>query len=164
MNPCRNPKCEYFNRSLPVDARNCPFCGQPLKDTLTGSDPEPSDEVIPSVPSSSRPRLKLVHTTGREFHLRHEMAHIGRSSPANLIKPEIDLRGIPHDGVVSRGAHARIYWDGNQNCYVIVDNSSRNGTFLDGILLKSDTPYRLKPNAMLQLGQDELVYFRVVIG
>jgi hypothetical protein len=170
INPCRNPKCEYFNRTLPINAKHCPGCGQALGNAIDIAISEPDYVPKPAnvysrpVQSVSYPSLKLVHPEGQEFYLNSEMGYIGRSSPTSVIMPEIDLKGIPNDGVISRGAHARLYWDSNQKCYVIVDNSSRNGTFLDGTLLKPDIPYRLKSGASLQLGQDGLVRLRVVIG
>lgn len=170
INPCRNPECEYFNRALPINAKHCPGCGQSLGNAIdvaasSSHKINKSANVHPyPVQSISHPVLKLVHSEGQEFYLNSEMGYIGRSSPSSVIMPEIDLKGIPNDGVVSRGAHARLYWDSHQKCYVIVDNSSRNGTFLDGTLLKPDTPYRLKSGAQLQLGQDGLVRLRVVIG
>lgn len=192
INPCRNPQCEYFNKSLPSNAKICPWCGEPLghafptpnsapDPTPVAPDPNPVEPIQepvsvhprrtvhpPSVapsyaPSTARPTLRLVHPAGREFHLHGETGYIGRSSPTSSIVPEIDLKGIPNDGVVSRGAHARLYWDANQHCYVIVDNSSRNGTFLNGTPLKPDTPYRLNHGAALQLGQDGLVTFTIVV-
>lgn len=169
INPCRNPKCEYFNRTLPINAKHCPGCGQSLGNAIdiAISVPDPVSKAIPAYPDATpntAPRLKLVHTDGQEFHLRGEMGYIGRSSPTSVILPEIDLKGIPNDGVISRGAHARLYWDSSQKCYVIVDNSSCNGTYLDNTLLKPDTPYRVKSGASLQLGRDGLVRLRVVIG
>lgn len=168
INPCRNPKCEYFNRTLPINAKHCPGCGQSLGNTIDVISNPIAQRTTPvssnPVLSNSHPALKLVHPDGQEFFLKSEMGYIGRSSPTSVIMPEIDLKGIANDGVVSRGAHARLYWDSNQKCYVIVDNSSRNGTYLDGTLLKPDTPYRLKSGASLQLGRDGLVRLRVVIG
>lgn len=200
INPCRNPQCEYFNKSLPSNAKICPWCGEPLGHAFPAPSPaphsashsashstpiaphptpvepipesvsvqphrtvQPSPPVPSYPPSASRPALRLIHPAGREFHLHGETGYIGRSSPTSSIVPEIDLKGIPNDGVVSRGAHARLYWDANQNSYVIVDNSSRNGTFLNGTPLKPDTPYRLNHGSSLQLGQDGLVTFTVVV-
>jgi hypothetical protein len=171
INPCRNSKCEYFNRTLPINARHCPGCGQSLGNAVDipivhSYRVRENTNLISSRSnqSHSHPTLKLVHPDGQEFYLRSEMGYIGRSSPTSVIMPEIDLKGIPNDGVISRGAHARLYWDNHQKCYIIVDNSSRNGTYLDGTLLQPDTPYRLKSGASLQLGQDGLVRLRVVIG
>ena len=188
INPCRNPHCEYFNKSLPSNAKICPWCGEPLGQAFPASestpvavDPQPIQPIQASpaalphrtaqpspiapnpAPLASYPVLRLIHPAGREFYLHGETGYIGRSSPASSIVPDIDLKGIPNDGVVSRGAHARIYWDADQNSYVIVDNSSRNGTFLNSTPLKPDTPYRLSHGASLQLGQDGLVTFTVLV-
>ncbi|WP_414589772.1 FHA domain-containing protein [Scytonema sp. PCC 10023] len=112
-----------------------------------------------SPPSSPRPVLSLMHSSGREFRFFREDGYIGRRSQMSGKIPEIDLFGIPNEGVVSR-THARIYWDGNQNTYIIMDNS-RNGTYLNGNILASGVPYRLSNGDLLQLGQNNLVTFTV---
>lgn len=181
INPCRNPQCEYFNKSLPNNAKVCPWCGKPLGNVFPAQDlaaeiSKPAHSSVPhsdhspdaypspyASPPAVRPTLKLIHAAGREFYLPAAGGTIGRRTQANPIAPEIDLAGIPDEGVVSR-AHARIYWDATQNSYVIVDNASRNGTFLNGTPLKPEVPYRLEQDAVLQLGQDRLVNFRVVLN
>jgi hypothetical protein len=118
----------------------------------------------PPVREVPQPLLKLVHVaTGREFYLPSGGGYIGRHSPSNPTIPEIDLAGIADEAVVSR-KHARCYWDAAQNAYLILDNSSRNGTSLNGTTLKAGTPYRVESGALLQLGQDNLVNFRIIIG
>ncbi|NMF62530.1 FHA domain-containing protein [Brasilonema octagenarum] len=112
-------------------------------------------------PSSPRPVLRLMHSSGREFRFFREDGYIGRRSQMSGRIPEIDLFGIPNEGVVSR-AHARIYWDANQNAYIIIDNS-RNGTYLNGNFLASGVPYRLSNGDLLQLGQNNLVTFTVSV-
>lgn len=111
-------------------------------------------------PRPTRPALGLIHTSGREFCLPGEEGYIGRRSPTSNKISDIDLTGIPHEGVVSR-LHARIYWDWNQNAYMLVDNNSRNGTSLNGNLLPSNVHYRLNHGDSLQLGQNNLVNFTV---
>lgn len=110
-------------------------------------------------PSSPRPVLRFMHSSGREFRFFGEDGYIGRRSQVSGKIPEIDLFGIPNESVVSR-THARIYWDGNQNAYMIMD-SSRNGTYLNGNLLASGVPYRLSNGDLVQLGQNNLVNFTV---
>jgi hypothetical protein len=175
INPCRNSKCEYFNKSLPSNAKVCPMCGEALGNAFPPASappliPTPVPTPIPtpvpapiSYASPSRPTLKLIHSTGREFYLPSEGGFIGRHSPSNPSIPEIDLVGIPEEGVVSR-VHARLSWDANQNAYVIMDNSSRNGTSLNGMLLKPKIAYRVENGMSLQLGQDNLVNFRIVVS
>lgn len=114
-----------------------------------------------SVPPSKVPVLKLVHYTGREFQLSGEGGSIGRRSQSMPTPPEIDLTGIPQEGVVSR-RHARIFWDWSQNAYMIVDTST-NGIYLNGNLLNSGVSYRILNGDSLQLGQDGLVTFTITV-
>ncbi|MCC5659022.1 FHA domain-containing protein [Nostoc sp. XA010] len=182
-NRCPNSSCEYFNRLLPNHAKICPLCGTalgdmiaapvqpslPLAPTRNGEQtnyqprlpyPQP---IPPSPPSPVPPVLKLVHTTGREFYLRREDGCIGRRSQIQGTVPEIDLVGIPDEGIVSR-THARVHWDWNQNTYMILDDHSRNGTYINGNLLSPGVNYRLSHGDSLQLGQDGLVRFTVVVA
>lgn len=110
---------------------------------------------------SKLPVFKLVHSNGREFHLSGEGGSIGRRSQSMPTPPEIDLTGIPQEGVVSR-RHARIFWDWSQNAYMIVDTST-NGIYLNGNLLNSGVSYRILDGDSLQLGQDGLVTFKVAV-
>ena len=178
INTCRNSQCEYFNRPLPNNAKVCPFCGSALSsgsqapESQTSANPKPVDTTITSneqapLPPAPRPRkpvLKLIHTpSAREFHFSEEDGYIGRKGQTTKTTPAIDLTGIPHEGIVSR-VHARIYWDRLQDSYMIVDNNSRNGTFLNGMPLERGVNYRLNQGNSLQLGQDNLVSFTVSIS
>lgn len=187
-NRCRNPNCEYFNRTLPNNARVCPMCGEPLGNVVA-STPVPQNQAppvvrpaeaipvaqpstrspasqtpppyVPSAPAPPvRPTLKLIHTSGKEFRLLGEEGYIGRRTPTHKAMLEIDLTGIPNEGIVSR-SHARIYWDLSQNTYMLVDNNSRNGTYLNGNVLSPGVQFPLNHNDSLQLGQDNLVCFTV---
>ncbi|MEI2579685.1 FHA domain-containing protein [Scytonema sp. PRP1] len=109
---------------------------------------------------SAQPTLKLIHTSGKEFRLHGEEGYIGRQSAGNHGLPEIDLSGIPNEGIVSR-SHARVYWDKSQNAYMLVDNNSRNGTYLNEKFLSPGIHYRLNHKDSLQLGQERLVCFTV---
>ena len=52
-NRCRNPKCEYFNKTLPNNAKVCPWCSTPLGNVVT---PTPtSNNPIPSQPTPQQP-------------------------------------------------------------------------------------------------------------
>ncbi|MBF2064590.1 MAG: FHA domain-containing protein [Calothrix sp. C42_A2020_038] len=141
-----------------------PYPPQPINSEYTDYQPHsPYIEPTPAQPPRSvRPVLKLIHmTTGREFRLSGEEGHIGRRSQIHGTVPEIDLVGIPHEGVVSR-SHARVFWDWNQNTYMILD-TSRNGSYLNGHLLAQGVNYRLSNGDYLQLGQEGLVQFRIMV-
>jgi len=114
--------------------------------------------------STTRPVVKLVHTTlGREFAMRGEESFIGRRGGTVKPNPEIDLTGIPNDNVISR-PHARIYWDPTYATYTIIDENSRNGTFINGSPLTPGVPYQLVNGDLLQLGKSNLVQFTVKIA
>ena len=118
---------------------------------------------VPQQPTGPKlPVLKLMHSSGREFSLCAESGSIGRRTQSMPVPPEIDLSGIPEEGIVSR-RHARIFWDWSQNTYMIVD-TSKNGMYLNGNLLNSGVSYRLLNGDALQLGQDNLIAFKVSIA
>lgn len=163
-NRCPEPSCVFFNRILPNNAKVCPMCGTSLG-TVGESQVSSTSTAQPSTPqsqagqppraSSFRPRLKLSHPGGKDFYLSGEAGIVGRRDRASGKVPEIDLSGIPNEGVVSR-SHAHLYWDKSQHAYMIVD-SSRNGSYLNGNLLTPGSSYRLNHGDELQLGQNQLV-------
>lgn len=192
VNRCSNPSCEYFNRVLPSNAKVCPMCGTslgnailPIATTPAALSPTPPKIVepppsyspetdrtqyqsrVPTVmpaaptPSPHVPLLKLIHSSGQEFHLLGEAGYIGRRSPSKLVAPEIDLTGIPGEDIISRN-HARVAWDSSCNSYMIVDMST-NGIYLNGNILTPGVQYRLINNDSLQLGQESLVTFKVIL-
>ncbi|MDZ7962400.1 MAG: FHA domain-containing protein [Aulosira sp. DedQUE10] len=112
-------------------------------------------------PPPRLPILKLIHTTGREFQWSGEVGFIGRRSQSMTIPPEIDLTGLPNEGIISR-RHARVYWDWAQNTYMIVDMST-NGIYLNNKLLNPSMQYSLRNEDSLQFGQDNLVRFTAYI-
>lgn len=194
-NRCPNPTCEYFNRTLPNNAKVCPWCSTPLGNIIPSTPTNPSTpesihqpppvpqqrtnqsapdystqyQQRPYIPQTPQPYtppprlpvLKLIHSTGREFTLSGEGGSIGRRTQSMPDPPDIDLTGIPHEGIVSR-RHARIFWDWSQNAYMIVDTST-NGIYLNGNLLNHGVSHRFLNGDVLQMGQGNLVVFTVVI-
>ena len=55
-NRCPNPSCEYFNRTLPTNAKVCPMCGTALGNMVAAA-PTPSNSpaTAPQVPPVVRP-------------------------------------------------------------------------------------------------------------
>ena len=153
---------ESVSPSVPIPPISAPPDRQPPR-SVTPPAPTPNiDYAEPITPAQAPPLIKLVHSTGRVFHLTQGSNMLGRRSQSASHQPEIDLKGIPNDGVVSRN-HARIYWDARQNSYMIMDNSSRNGTAINGAPLQPGIAYPLSHHAILQLGQENLVCFTVFI-
>ena len=122
----------------------------------------PAVTPTPLPPAPKVPLLSLIHSSGQEFRLFGEAGYIGRRSPSKLVSPEIDLTGIPGEDIISRN-HARVTWDWSHNAYTIVDMST-NGIYLNGNLLTAGVPYRLINGDSLQLGQENLVTFKVAVN
>jgi FHA domain len=178
---CPNPQCEFFNRTLPNTSKFCPMCntsvisvvGAPVSPPLQPPTPPPgspwAQQAQPQWSSQPqvaqvRPELKLIHMTlGREFPVRGDVSFIGRRGGTVKPNPEIDLTNIPNDNVISR-PHARIAWDPSYGCYIISDEKSRNGTFINNIMLDPEVPYQLANGDILQLGKDNLVQFSVKLS
>ncbi|MFN6529998.1 FHA domain-containing protein [Nostoc sp. ChiSLP03a] len=149
----------------PTDQPNYQTPQQAPIDYSTVYQPRVSYQPTPPVytpPPQRAPALKLIHSTGREFHLIGEGGYIGRRSQSpGIAPPEIDLTGIPSEGIVSR-RHARVDWDWSQNSYMIVDMST-NGIYLNNNPLTPGMQYRLLNGDSLRFGQDNLVNFTVYV-
>lgn len=169
---CPEPSCSFFNQVLPHNAKICPMCGTSLAQAVqqppamvasavryaqtSAPSPQPSSSTINS---QERPQLKLLHPSKQSFLLLRESGVIGRQSLANGMRPEIDLTGLPHAGIISR-THAHLYWDLAQQAYMIVDDS-RNGSYLNDKLLPRGAPHSLSHGDKLQLGQERLICLQV---
>ncbi|MEH2211780.1 FHA domain-containing protein [Nostoc sp.] len=149
----------------PTDQPNYQAPQQAPIDYSTVYQPRVSYQPTPPVytpPPQRAPALKLIHSTGREFHLIGEGGYIGRRSQSpGIAPPEIDLTGIPSEGIVSR-RHARVDWDWSQNSYMIVDMST-NGIYLNNNPLTPGMQYRLLNGDSLRFGQDNLVNFTIYV-
>lgn len=168
---CPEPSCSFFNQVLPRNAKICPMCGNTLGQVLqeslvrVSSASQSFHSAAPNSPSSSgkndqaRPQLKFLHSSGQTFILLRESGIIGRQNMANGIRPDIDLTDLPQSGVISR-SHAHLYWDIEQQAYMIVDDS-RNGSYLNGKLLSRGAPHTLNNGDELQLGQDRLICLHI---
>ncbi len=101
----------------------------------------PGTAIAPQVALPNQITLVLVQTnapyvlTGKTDYL------IGREDADNGIFPDLDLSlsGGAEGGVSRR--HARIFY--RDNAYWIEDQDSLNYTFLNGVRLKPNIPYRL---------------------
>jgi pSer/pThr/pTyr-binding forkhead associated (FHA) protein len=161
--PSQQPPVQYQRPA--TEQPNYQVPQQPPVDYSTVYQPRVSYQPTPPVytpPPQRAPVLKLIHSTGREFNLIGEGGYIGRRSQSpGIAPPEIDLTGIPNEGIVSR-RHARVDWDWSQNAYMIVDMST-NGIYLNNNPLTPGMQYRLLNGDSLRFGQDNLVNFTVYI-
>lgn len=170
---CPEPSCSFFNQVLPHNAKICPMCGTSLAQAVQppamvasaaryAQASAPSPQRSSTINRQERPQLKLLHSSDQSFLLLRESGTIGRQSLANGMRPEIDLTGLPHAGIISRN-HAHLYWDVAQQAYMIVDDS-RNGSYLNDKLLARGAPHSLSHGDKLQLGQERLICLQVELS
>ena len=114
---------------------------------------------LSTISDRERPQLRLHHPSQQSFVLLRDSGVIGRQSTANNMRPDIDLTGLPHAGIISR-THAHLYWDIAREAYMIVDDS-RNGSYLNDKLLSRGAPHSLDNGDKLQFGQDGLICLQV---
>lgn len=170
QNRCSEPSCSFFNQVLPHTAKICPMCGTSLSQAVQPPNrvaptayhaqiPTPSPQRSPTINNQERPQLKLHHASQQSFVLLRESGVIGRQNIANGMRPDIDLTGLPHAGIISR-THAHLYWDIAQKAYMIIDDS-RNGSYLNDKLLPRGASCLLNNGDKLQFGQDGLICLQV---
>ena len=111
----------------------------------------------PASPPASSPttvdapalRVRIPHHNA-ELIVRGVYVQVGRADPDGSAAPELDLTpfGGQERGVSRR--HATIQWV--EGGYVIIDQHSTNGTWLDGTRLVAGYAYQIPPGANVRLG------------
>ena len=139
-------------------ARRGPFVDSAAaEDTPARRRPE---TVPPPAPDTLPPALNATIVHRRHALTLHGAAiHIGRTDPDAAFSPELDL--TPFDGLergVSR-RHATIQWAAGG--FVIIDQHSNNGTWLDGVRLVPGYAYQLPPRAAVRFGD---LVVQLVVG
>ncbi len=127
--------------------------------------PEPGLPPAAATPAATvvqarQPSLLLAHSSGQSFPVQGMFVQLGRRGGPK--SPDIDLADLPHAQNVSR-LHAHIQWDPNQRAYMLTDDRSTNGTFLNGRPLEPGKPYTLSNGDQLELGHEHLIQLRVSI-
>jgi pSer/pThr/pTyr-binding forkhead associated (FHA) protein len=111
--------------------------------------------------------LNTVNTTGLSLELFHVQTNTSFDLPENLSvirigkpndqnSPEINVLALPNADVVSRN-HAQILVEGSN--YVLEDNGSSNGTFINDIKLEPKIRYLLNLGDRIDLGKGQKVTF-----
>lgn len=93
--------------------------------------------------------VRLPHHDA-ELILRGALIQVGRADPEAGFTPELDLTpfGGQERGVSRR--HATIQWI--EGGYVLIDQHSSNGTWLDGVRLVAGYAYQIPPGAGVRFG------------
>lgn len=106
----------------------------------------------PDASPAAEPRallLRLPHHDA-ELVVRGMLLHVGRADPEAGFAPEVDLTEFGgQDRGVSR-RHAILQWV--EGGYVITDQNSSNGTWLNGVRLVTGYAYQLPPGANVRFG------------
>lgn len=105
-----------------------------------------------SPPASAAPRdirFRLPHHDVT-FTVRGTQINIGRADPDDGFFPEVDFTtyGGQERGVSRR--HAVIQWV--EGGYVLIDQHSNNGTWLDGVQMVAGYAYQIPPGATVRFG------------
>ncbi len=106
-------------------------------------------ELPPATGDAPALRVRLPHHNA-ELIVRGALIPGGRADPDGSAAPELDL--TPFEGQergVSR-RHATIQWV--EGGYVIIDQHSTNGTWLNGVRLVAGYAYQIPPGAGVRLG------------
>jgi pSer/pThr/pTyr-binding forkhead associated (FHA) protein len=105
----------------------------------------------PAAKPKARPLRVTVPSQEVELVLQAELIQVGRADPDTESTPELDLTSYHglEKGVSRR--HATIQWV--EDGYVILDQHSINGTWLDGIRLVPGYAYQIPPGAEILFGE-----------
>jgi hypothetical protein len=120
--------------------------------------PAPGDrETAPARPTGDPPpvviprvlRASFPHHEG-QLTFRSALVQVGRADPDAGYVPELDLTpyGGQERGVSRR--HATIQWV--EGGFVLIDQHSGNGTWLDGARLVAGFAYQIPPTATVRFG------------
>ncbi len=107
--------------------------------------------AAPAVPAASPPALLVrLPAHDAEITLTGGLFDVGRADPDDDYTPELDLTayGGQERGVSRR--HATIRWI--EGGYVLVDQHSSNGTWLNGVRLVPGYAYQIPPGANVRFG------------
>lgn len=116
-----------------------------------GKTPPAPTGMAPPPPAVDPPALHVrLPRHDAELTLRGALLHVGRADPEAGFTPELDLTpfGGQERGVSRR--HATIRWV--EGGYVIIDQHSSNGTWLDGVRLVAGYAYQIPPGASIRFG------------
>jgi hypothetical protein len=118
----------------------------------------PTRELPPQAPPP--PRWLLRHSTGSEYPLRIGLAEllVGRPDPVTGTTPEVNLGALDTQRTLSR-RHAKLLCEG-ATLFLREEVGVTNGTFVNGLRLRTGIAHPLKPGETLRFGNIELTLER----
>jgi len=128
----------------------CPYCGvvtQPEDHFCRNC----GNRLHPATPSASRPALLIVcGENGKdllEYPLEKLKVSIGRATSCDLL--------VTKDTLISLH-HATLSYENGR--YVLRDEHSANGTFVNGEQIEAATPYVLQDRSHIGIGDHEFIF------
>ena len=126
-----------------------------LSDTMLGvgtapppAAPEPRDEPRASAGGGTAPLGTLIVRSGQlkgaRFPIRVPVVNIGRADFNDIVIPDESVSGM----------HAKL--QRREGIWVITDNDSTNGTFVDGERVRGEAP--LSPGAIVRFGEVSVMF------
>ena len=141
----------YLDASQAVAARKSPIrAGSERAVEPPPVLPRDPDEDV--APLSVRPpglRVRIIHHDA-ELTMRGTEFNVGRTDPYSDFVPELDLTRFDGQARGVSRRHATIRWD--EGRFVIRDNHSSNGTWLNGERLEPDREFPLPAAAAVRFG------------
>lgn len=115
-------------------------------------------ELPPQAPPP--PRWLLRHVAGGEYPLRPGLAElmVGRPDPVTGTTPEVNLGALDTQRTLSR-RHAKLLFEG-ATLFLREEVGVTNGTFVNGLRLRTGIAHPLKPGDTLRFGNIELTLER----
>ncbi len=149
----------------PAAAPTRPAVAKPAATRPAAAKPAPADEPPPTsiavAPAPAAPAAEscvLRHAGGESFALDPaiEQFLVGRPDPAAGIRPEIDLSGLDATRSLSR-RHAKLVRQGRLY-FVREETGTVNGTFVNGVRVKTGVDVPIKPGDSLRFGAVEVLF------
>lgn len=121
--------------------------------------PAPAVAAAPAKPAAAKPAACLLrHAGGQTFVLDPAASQflVGRPDPVAGIRPEIDLSGVDPTRSLSR-RHAKLVREGRV-FLVREEVGTVNGTFVNGVRVKTGVDVPIKPGDALRFGAVEVEF------
>jgi hypothetical protein len=121
-------------RTAPVVSRRCEFCGGPL-DVRTGrcSECDPAIKTDPRAPSGEHPKPALV---AQLVSLDDGTVYPLSSQGPTLVGRELSRNDINLSNPTVSRQHARVEYNVQESCYILIAMQDTNGTFVNSKLLR----------------------------
>jgi hypothetical protein len=149
------PDCQYEN---PTGVTHCEECGLSLYDGLMDLVETKqlnrflAADLESDIPTSSQPLLLYLPNARKPVAIdRRPNQVIGRKDPETKQSIDIDLSDYDAQALGVSRQHARL--NAQELPPIIVDLTSYNGTFVNGIQLKPDEPCELASGDEIRLGR-----------